>query len=334
VIQSSQMQAARNQTVSTSVVEDGIELFFRINGRYLLPLIVIVGCVSNVFVLIVLSLKQYRQHASCLYLQWLAVFDSVTLVIIGIIATENDMSSRLVATLGDPFCAIVGFVINLTPEMSSWTIVGIAFTRFIAVVYPLKAAMWSTFKAAKIYLVSMFIVLGIAALPDLFLSRAPPSDEIVLNFGCIMLMSEQMLELYHTIHMLLACAIPVIFLCVLNIPIIYQMNKRGKDTAAMRSTVSENKDEKIVITLAMVVTIAFFILVIPYVFHFVIWYFLSSVYMLNESQMKQRTLSYTITNDLFAVNCSVNFILYFVACKRFREDFRAVLLCRCNRLWA
>jgi hypothetical protein len=313
-----------------SDVFDSIDLFFYFNSQYIVPFIVIVGCVNNIFVLVVLSLQQYRKHVNCLYLKCLAMFDTVTLVAVGLFVPENVIPT-LTATLGDPFCAIMGFIVNFTPEVSSWVIVAITFTRFIAVVYPLEAAAWATFRAARFYLLGIFLLLFIAAVPDLILNRIPPTGETSLNFGCHMLMSEASLEAYHTAHMLIACVIPILILCILNVPIIYKMVKRGKETAEMRVTSKDSKDEAMVITMAMAVTIAFFLLVIPYVFHFVIWYFLSSVYMLDAVQVKQRLLSYTITNDLFAINCSINFLLYFIACRRFRQDFKSILLCRCFR---
>jgi hypothetical protein len=316
--------------------QDKIELFLYLNSHYLVPAIVIFGCVNNIFVLVVLSLSQYRKHVSCLYLRCLAVFDTMSLVAVGLLSSENAMPT-LAETLGDVFCAVLGFSINLTPEMSSWIIVGITFTRFVAVVYPLQAAAWSTFRAAKIFLLCLFVTFLLAAIPDLLYNRVPRGDKMALNFGCVMLMDKHALDTYHTIHMVVGVVIPVIFLLILNAPIAFKLITRNKDNINTSSTTTgragnpKTKEEKMVIMMAMVVTVAFFFLVVPYVFHFIIWYFVSSIYELDRDRIQQRTLSYIIVNDLFAVNCSVNFLLYFITCQRFRADFKSVLLCRCWR---
>jgi hypothetical protein len=304
---------------------DEINIFFYINSRHFVPAIVIFGSINNIFVLVILSLPQYRKHVSCLYLKCLAIFDTVSLITVGLLSSENALPV-LTATLGDAFCALIGFAINFTPEMSSWIIVAITFTRFLAVVYPLHAKSWTTFRAAKTYLAFLFLTFFLSAIPDILYNRIP-SDGIVLNFGCVMMMEEVHLEIYHTTHMIVGVGIPIFLLLILNIPIIYKLARRQKEIVVLTTT-TPNKDEGMVIMMTMVVTLAFFVLGAPYVFHFIIWYFVSSIYALDNTQLRQRTLSYTIIIDLFAINCSINFLLYFVTCKRFRTDFKTLLLCR------
>jgi general stress protein CsbA len=135
------MNATDSLPVTYHQLSGVIDVLLDINGKYLVPIIVISGFINNAFVLVLLSASQYKQHVSCLYLRTLAVFDIIVLIIVGIAAT-NKVMETLILYLGDPFCAGIGFLSNFAPENASWIIVGITFTRFVAVVYPLKASSW------------------------------------------------------------------------------------------------------------------------------------------------------------------------------------------------
>jgi hypothetical protein len=81
-----------------------------------------------------------------------------------------------------------------------------------------------------------------------------------------------------------------------------------------------------IIVMVMVVTMAFLVLVTPYVIQYAVWSIYVTLYDLDNFQMKQRDLSYVITVDLYVINCSIHFFLYFISCKRFRTDIKILFL--------
>jgi hypothetical protein len=153
----------RCETTGTRL--DSIDVFLDISGSYVTPITVIFGCVNNILVLVVLSLPQYNKHVTCLYLRVLAVFDTITITCLGVVLTNNVMAT-LILKIGTPFCATLSFLLNSTPELSSWMILAITGTRFIAVAFPLKAAAWTTLRGATIFIALGVLAFFLLALPD------------------------------------------------------------------------------------------------------------------------------------------------------------------------
>jgi hypothetical protein len=308
-----------------------LDMIMFLNGRFISPTIVLLGLFNNILVVIVLSLPQYRNNACCLFLKILAMVDSVTLIALGVILTENIMST-MIGTIGDPFCALLGFIANFTPVLSSWTIIGITTTRFIAVVFPLKASAFTTMKVARTYMLILIFLFFLLAIPDLIYTRVP-SDGATgddRTFECATLVSDDVLAAYELGHSCLSYFLPLLVLIILNIPIACSLGRRRKDVAGMVASAGASKEDRTVMLMVMVVTVTFFLLVVPFVFHVLVWYVLSSFHELDAQQVKYSNFSYTITTILYALNCSINFLLYFIACKRFRKDFIAILKCECR----
>jgi hypothetical protein len=320
---------ASTRPVDISQIYDVLDMIMYLNGRYISPTIVLLGLFNNILVVIVLSLPQYRNNACCLFLKILAMVDSVTLIAFGFVITENVMST-MIETIGDPFCAVLGFISNFTPELSSWTIVAITLTRFIAVVFPLKASVLTTFEAARCYMLLLVSLFFLLAIPDLIYSRVPGGGTTGADrtFECAMLVSQDILAAYELGHSFLAYFTPLLLLIILNLAIAFKLWRRKSDVAGIGKKVTDNKEDRAVMVMVMVVTFTFFLLVVPFVFHILVWYILSSFYELDEQQVKLSNFSYIITAILYVLNCSTNFFLYFITCRRFRNDFVAILKCK------
>jgi quinol-cytochrome oxidoreductase complex cytochrome b subunit len=247
----------------------------------------------------------------------------IILVYNGVILTENCMKF-LVMKLGDTFCAILGFMVNFIPEMSAWIIVAISGIRFVAVVFPLKAASWISFKAAKVYLAVTTSVFSLFAFPDLLYSRVPPEDE-GLAYSCDMLVSGDIYAGYELSHTLVSIVIPFIILVLLNLTIVYKLNARQKDMEGVKEDKCSKEDRNVML-MVMAVTVAFIVLLLPFLL-FVVFFDFYDVEM-TSYETKQWNLSYVVTVMLISVNSSINFYLYFIVCKKFRADFKTLLLCR------
>ncbi|XP_064619604.1 C-C chemokine receptor type 9-like [Lineus longissimus] len=229
-----------------------LDIFFSlqyVSSHFLAPILAAVGCINNILVLIVLSLPQYKKHVSCLHLRILAVVDSITLLVLAI-AMRKD-ASALVAKLGDPVCAIFGFITGISPEMSSWIIVAITCTRFIAVVFPLKAAAWTTFRSAKIYIVTLVVVLIGFNSPNLLYVRASGHDG-KHGSKCVMMIPPEVGENLELAHSLAAFLVPFFFLLLLNVSIFISMCQRKNRAIEIRSAKSDTNDRNVMVMRVMI----------------------------------------------------------------------------------
>ncbi|XP_064650083.1 cysteinyl leukotriene receptor 1-like [Lineus longissimus] len=313
-----------SQTADPSDILDAL-LYY--NSSYLTPILVIFGVINNLLVLVVMSLPQYRKHVSCLYLRALAVFDIINLLGIGTVLTKNVMVA-MIARYGDPFCAALSFCSYFSPNASSWVIIAITFTRFVAVMFPLKAHLITTFKAANIYIAVTVIAFCVWASPSLVFSKAP-KGESTRAFRCVLLIPVSVNASYEMAHSILALMLPFFVLLVLNLSIMNKMNRRNKSVERMTVSATDTKEERSVIVMVFGVTIAFLVLVLPYVIQTIVWQVLLAYKELNPYQIKQRNFSYTMASMFYATNCSINFFLYFITCRKFRQDFKSVILCEC-----
>jgi hypothetical protein len=314
------------ENIGPDTGHDIIDFILLIITQYVAPAVAISGCINNVFIVMILSLPQYRKHVSCLYLRILAVIDSVTIVAMAIIMTGNTMA-KMVSLFGEPFCAVISFVVNFTPELSSWSVVAITGIRFIAVVFPLQAAAWTTFKAAKIYCISAGLIFFTFAVPDLIYSRVRREDQH--QFGCVNIMKPQDVFIaYDLSHTVVSFVLPFFVLLFLNSFIFLSMGRRKLEIEQMRDA-KENKEDRNVMVMVMAVTLTFLVAVLPFVVHFLVWETIDVTS--SPVLIKQRTFSYIISLLFYEINCSINFFLYFVTCKKFRQDIESFLLCRCFR---
>jgi hypothetical protein len=243
------------------------------------------------------------------------------------VVLTNVLSSPLIAALGRPYCAIYLFLVYFAPSMSVWIVVAITLIRFIAVVFPLKAVQLTTFRAAKIYttvIISLFVGYGV---PGLVYGKDPdvrPAPRCVWNLS---LQRRSEYVLVYTVHVMLA----FFFLIVFNISIFYHMNKRKAQMTVMKST-SQAKEDRAVMVMVMSVTVTFMILQFPWIIHITVWDSIQNKGGLTLFHQTLRQFTYYMTLLCFAVNCSINFVLYVICCRKFREDFKHLLLCRFSHL--
>jgi hypothetical protein len=240
------------------------------------------------------------------------------------IVMTGDTMSVLIKTLGDSFCGLMNFSAFFLTSMSNWTIVIMTFTRFVAVVYPFRVALWCTAKAAKTYIFGILFAFTMWALPAGLFTKAPRSTALTA-FQCVFQMPVELATAYEVGHSALAQVLPFILIVIFNSCISLSMRQRTEEVKSMTSHTTENRDEAMVKTMVIAVTVVYLILVLPYVFQVTVWQVLIMLKNLEGFQMQQRYFSYSVTTTLYAVNCAVNFYLYCICCKKFRQDFKNII---------
>jgi hypothetical protein len=291
----------------------------QIVGFYLPPIFIALGSVSNILIIIVLSQRHYRSNSSCLYLRFLAVWGVIYLIV----ALEVHMMTIYpaeVAKLGDAFCAEMMFFGYSVTNLSSWTVVFLTFSRFIAVVFPLQAARICTLASVKRFQIVNVIIFSMWGLPHIIYQK---TDTVVGlgRFACKFMVPPLVAWGYEVVHVTIMAILPFTIIIGFNICIIFSIRRKTEERDAMTGS-GKATDDKAVVTLVVMT---------PYLIHVTFWDFAFASKVLTLEQKRQYGMSQMVAMLFYKIHQCVNFIIYFVACRRFREDFKKLSFYRWTR---
>jgi hypothetical protein len=315
----SQTLTSGSNLVETGAIFDQISFII---SKYVFPILVAFGILNNIFVIIVMSRNKYKTIVSCFYLRSLAVFDILNMVwfiqihVHGVMSTGADL-------IGDVFCIESFALCYFATNASNWTTVLMTGTRFIAVVFPLKVGIWCTQKVARIYMTTgILFFTAVSSVQCILWAKSSRSDPGY----CYMTLSVKHANIYVRVHSVMSQAIPCLLISVFNAGIFLKLHIHTDKPIKIKDRSS--KEEHAVMTLVMVASIAFLVFIFPYV---VVISILDYGYLdsdLNTTYEKKLTDFYlTITSIFYCTNSIVNFYLYCICCKKFREDLVSMLSC-------
>jgi hypothetical protein len=152
--------------------------------------------------------------------------------------------------------------------------------------------------------------------------------------GCAQLLREYRPDLrswycpYHyKIYNVIAIHVPITCLLVCNTGIIRAVHKSNKDRSRLSRTQRSSSQEKSITTTTVIVTCIFIISNIPVFFDQYLWqhinYDRASKAIL---QLQYFTVNFSILME--SLNYCLNFYMYGLSCKRFRNELRVIITCR------
>jgi hypothetical protein len=186
-------------------------------------------------------------------------------------------------------------------------------------------------KIAKVQVFIVVVIFCIFASPNAIYGRRVAIDESKWKFSCYTAFSANVAVIYNLSHSIICQIVPFLMLVIFNLCIVYKMRHRKCDLSDLGVAKQQSKDETMVMAMVMAVTVAFLILVAPYVTNVVIWEFIYAKTKLSGSMMKQIYFSYNISGLLYALNNAINLYLYCICGKRFRDDLKEFFCFRCNK---
>ncbi|XP_062607405.1 FMRFamide receptor-like [Saccostrea cucullata] len=285
-------------------------------GMILYPVICIPGLVGNALSLIVLSMKNMKTSTNA-FLAALAISDSIKLI--------NDLIYFIVLVLQrtNPAAAIIAyvniypsahFIFNISTCVSSWLTVSVATERFILVCYPIKAKTMCTRLRAIVISCVIYLVMISISLPCAF--RYEKTVKIVdniteLDLNVTELWRNEDFKMYYTWSLnFLRSNIVLIILIILNACIIFSLRK----VRANKKNTQRNR-----ITLMMIVVIMVFVIcILPDAIMSV----LGLGY--HEGTYLERGIR-EFSDTLLTINAAVNFLIYCVFSRTFRQNFMILL---------
>ncbi len=296
-----------------------------VTGLICYPIICFYGLIGNILILVVLAQKSMDTSTN-VYLSAMAVSDIVKMV--------NDLLYFLTILLyhTNPVAGnkcfgylypYAHFFFNMSVCVSSWLTVSVAVERYLLVCHPIRSKTVISIAKAKVISIVCFVIMTAVAIPSAL--RYETIDKTVFQDGkniteldvvLTSLWKENtfLMSSYNWLQSLLRSIIPLFILAVMNAFIINALRK----TRASKRNNSRNK-----ITIMLIVVIIFFLIcIIPDAV-------MSAFFNLGYAEVQNFLVRGVreITDMLLAINAAINFTLYMIFNKIFRDQFMA-LFCK------
>jgi preprotein translocase subunit SecG len=198
--------------------------------------------------------------------------------------------------------------------------------RFIALTWPLQAAVICTMKKARI---ATAIVLAIALVyggVHAFPKKYYPELNIWI---CPYNFVYRYDVLFGTMVNVQSFYIPIVALLSLNIGIVVAVQRSKKFRANQRSTNPESSKEGVITRMIIIITSAFIIFSLPLRIHSGFWSAWESEITIRIFMVRKLSLSLGIAVNI--ANYGLNSYMYVLACKRYRKELYILLKNICHK---
>ncbi|XP_064629607.1 psychosine receptor-like [Lineus longissimus] len=292
------------------------------------PILIIFGLLGNLFSFLLMNRQKYQKSTTCFYMRCMAGSDC--LYIYGrmflrqiIVMAPHHFESMDVKV---PFCLNfnVSFMIGLV--LSPMILVVMAFDRFLAVTWPLKAAMICTMRRARITV----LVLILFSLTFSLMTLGRTYQEKYNFWLCPLNFEEPIDEIYSTIQATITAFFPMAALAIFNLGILIAVYRSKRNTKLTKTSSGPKGKESLSITLAtVIVTCAFIVLQTPHKANVLFWTVFQGEVTADVRQW-QRLMNNAVllTENL---NYCINSYLYILASKRLRNEMVNIICPRSIR---
>ena len=295
-------------------------------AKYWNPILVPIGLVGNVLSFLIMVKPNSRKMSTCIYMAAISVNDSMMLIVI----FYGWFVSYLIHKRYPLSCRIESFLSMCALQNATYQVVAMTVDKFIAVKWPHKAATYSTPKRAKCTIVVLYVCVISYNIPDFFITKMIGTVCVSYAVGGVYA------QIYSWLTFILNGIIPLTSLIGMNSTIIYEVKKshrRFKNFESAKKLQNQNSvntprenTSKIVenqLTLMLLlVTTLFLVLLIPTYVRFLYFAFANRD---TPGKYAGAMLFYYITTRLYFTNSGINFFLYCISGRKFREDLKKLL---------
>ena len=285
------------------------------------PILGVIGITGNVLSFLLMSQKKYEKSTTCFYMRCIAVFDCayiygrMFLRYILVIAPQLFTSLQI----KEPYCYYYSVTNTITRLFSPWLLVVMAFDRFLALTWPLKAATICTMARAKIttaVIVILSIGLGLLHLLNTY-------QEKFKFWMCPYHFEEPIDAIYEVVQAIVIQFLPVGCLAIFNTGILAAVYRSKTMTSLNKSTSQDSS-----VTLATVLLTTYYVLFqIPEQAVTIYWTYWGGVITPDIEQWQRLSNDCSIMFE--NMNYCLNSYFYMFACKRIRSEwFSMVRSCR------
>ena len=212
---------------------------------------------------------------------------------------------------------------NIFLLSSTWLIVVISIERYVAVVYPLKARFLVRVKRTILIDVMVYVISGVFNIPAFLKYKVVRNQALCANESVtyILLFTDMYIsypfirQFYRILWTVFGTVVPLALLVICNVRLLVEVYRSRRRYAAEQRKYSTSKITFILIA----VILLYLLLVCP---SMLLTFFGEIVTSGNEISFFRYRIAITGTNLAQALNFAMNFLLYCVISKPFRESLR------------
>ena len=328
------------------------------------PIFIVFGTVTNIITILVFLRKSLRSSNTAYVLIMLAATDTLNLYMGALPRWLRSLTEEYIETRSKVSCQVYNYFMSVFAMFQPWLILVFTMERVISIVEPFKVKQICTTRNTNKYLSLIMLTICLLCLPTAFFSvswyEVMFGDEVNFTIHKSCRLNN---EACAWIDYLFRCFIPFIMILIGNINIIVNMKKtiekRQSMSVSTAKAKSDAEDFKNQICLLLFASFSYLILAIPY-----ISYILNRMYggryvknnMFKEGRVLmidyppgqwggedyvkldaqgedhyvyhvENYLYYTISICFMYINNSINFFLYVLGGKTFRDEFYKMIYC-------
>ncbi|XP_046565915.1 rhodopsin-like [Haliotis rubra] len=274
---------------------------------------------------VIVGMSKRRLTTSFFYVAVLAVVDNITIILK---IVENQSRSHVKLVFDETGCQFLFFFGLTCAAFANWILIIISAERLTAVAFPMKVALiWSLRRAVGV-IVCVFVFIGLIH-GHIFATVTHHS-----NYTCTV--KDQFQQYIHPYWYFTSSAvyafIPATCLILFNVLIILLLRRSSAQRRNMLSQsdpslLEARRQERQVTIMLVVVAVTFLVLTIPRCISVIAFHSMCT----NNSDVMctaRRQLFSTLTTQIADTNHAINFYLYFLTGRRFREYFLKFFKCR------
>ena len=284
------------------------------------PIIAVPGVIGNILTVLVLLRQFGRWSSTAVFLFVLAISDTVQLIYSSMsVWIMYGLDKQYVRQLGNLWCKFSMFSAYAPIHFSSWVLVAVTVERLLSVLWPLRVRQRCTRQIASV--ASFLILCAVLAL----------NSHFFYGYGLTQNSCQHLYQTYSDffyfiwpwIDAVVAFAAPFFILVICNSMIIYKLRKakvKIRKRTIIKSTGEKSyiKDTRSITITLVLLNVVFMISSTPLV-----------AFLISDPGItEEMKLIYAVFSVVSFINAGVNFFLYVLSGAKFRNEVKALLLCR------
>jgi hypothetical protein len=321
-------QTFNNATKAPHGIEDDdstlIATLIAIFDFYIPCIILLIGFIGNALTIITMTqrIKERRNVVMSYHFRALAIGDT-TAIAIG--DTQRMILSAIPNAFelhGDFLCKEYNYLLYVFFGVAVWNVVTISIDRFVAVCFPLKAALWCTLSKARTFYafnLCFHLLFNLGKLWKYYQkNETDVHTETCVNPEEFPPWFEEFITLFYFV--IVNYGAPAVVL-ILNVFILVRFRRQGKELADIEEKGTSKKkeaQERNLTLMMLVVAFSFIVIMIYFPLEDVVW-----KYIIPDTAIKYpriREVSFYIAYYFTTLNSCFNFYIYFLVSAPFRND--------------
>ena len=291
-------------------------------GDYWFPVLVPLGLIGNTLSFFVMIRPSNRKVSTCIYMAAISVNDNLVLLLAlhAWLATATNIHDWHSFE-----CKMSVYLAYTSLQIATYQVLVMTIDKYVAVKWPHKAATYIIPKRAKSIILAICILVLIYNLPHFFITTLVKGECFGYSVESIFT------KAYSWFTIVINAFIPFIMLIHMNYVIVKTVRNSRKMFISDNGTVGIETRQKTMksaenqlTTMLLLVTTLFLILVLTTYLRFIYTAFLSSD---TPSKFATSIFLSGTSYKLCVTNSGINFFLYCISGKKFRNDLKEIVCC-------